>query len=127
MSSAKLLQENRDRVKIISNSSNSCFLISLFNAIRSSDVFFDAVKNELKAVSDAAGLLEELRALVEWNNTRPAKPDALRMYISGGSEGVDFANLEEQDPADCYSSLLQSLAKEMTPEMTQSFSTRPCR
>ena len=55
-----ILEENGGRVKRMYNYTNSCFLISLFNVLCSSDVFTAAL-NELKAVPGAAGLLEELR------------------------------------------------------------------
>lgn len=100
---------------VFENSTNSCALIALFNALRSSPLFTKVI-SELKAKAEAAGVVDELRNLVKWDNSTPAQPDALRMLLAAAEAGVDFANMETQDPADFYLALLKAIEMECVPE-----------
>ena len=102
------------------NSTNSCALIALFNTLKGCSTFTEAI-SQLKPNPEAAGVLEELHSLVNWDNSTLALPDALRMLLAAAEDGLELANVDTQDPADFYTALLKAIEIECVPSFNIQF------
>ena len=107
----------------MSNSTNSCALIAMFNGARSSNIFRELLHGVL-IKEGALGVIEEARRIDLWTNKEPVDPYLLRMLVNeGGDIGVELGNSEVQDPADFIRAMMAAIEKEVASEQQVFFET----